>query len=210
MTSDQCPPIQKGWRLGQDEIEHFMRARRSIRVYKDKDVDRQTLTRLIEIARFAPSGHNTQPVRWLVVYDCQEVRRLAGVVIEWMRHMLKEQSPLAKALHMDRVVARWETGVDTICRGAPHVIVAHARTDERPAPQACIIALAHLELAASAFGLGACWAGYFNTAATLWPPMHKELGLPEGHASFGVMMIGYPRYRYHRLPLRKEARITWR
>ena len=210
MSPDQCAPVKKEWLLDTNQVEHFLRSRRSIRTYKDKPVERELLTKLIDIAHFAPSGHNLQPVRWRVIYDSDEVRRLAGMVIDWMRRMLKEQPVLAQGLHMDRVVASWESGVERICRGAPHVIVAHAPKEERTAPAACTIALTYLELAVPSFGLGACWAGYFNAAANMWPPMEQALGLPEGHVSFGAMMVGYPKYKYHRLPLRNEAQITWR
>ncbi len=210
MTPEQCPPVRKDWLLNPDQVEHFLRSRRSIRTYKEEPVEREVLTKIIDIARFAPSGHNLQPVRWRVIYDGQEVRRLAGIVIDWMRDLLEKGEPLAKALHMDRAVAAWESGVERICRGAPHVIVAHAPKEERTAPQACTIALTYLELAAPSFGLGACWAGYFNAAANFWPPMQEALDLPEEHISFGAMMVGYPKYKYQRLPLRNEARITWR
>lgn len=210
MTPEQCPPVIRDWLLNPEEVEHFLRSRRSIRTYKEEAVAREVLTKLIHIARFAPSGHNLQPVRWSVIYDTQEVRRLAGIVIDWMRDLLDKGEPLAKALHMDRVVAAWESGVERICRGAPHVIVAHAPKEERTAPQACTIALAYLELAAPSFGLGACWAGYFHAAANFWPPMQEALDLPEEHISFGAMMIGYPKFKYQRLPLRNEPRIIWR
>ena len=210
MTPGQCPPVRKDWLLHPEQVEHFLRSRRSIRTYKEEPVEREVLTKLIQIARFAPSGSNVQPVRWLVIYDSQEVRRLAGIVIDWMRNLLAKGEPLSKALHMDRVVAAWESGVERICRGAPHVILTHAPKEERTAPQACTIALAYLELAAPSFGLGACWAGYFNTAANFWPPMQDALDLPEQHVSFGAMMLGYPKFRYQRLPLRNEPQIIWR
>jgi nitroreductase/NAD-dependent dihydropyrimidine dehydrogenase PreA subunit len=210
MLPEQCPPLRKDSIPDPDGLERLLRARRSIRNYKSKAVERETIGKLIRIARFAPSGHNVQPARWHVIYDTEEVRRLVAIVADWMRHMLSEEAPLAKALHMDRVVAGWEAGIDAICRGAPHVIVAHAPEQERTAPAACTIALAYLELAALSHGLGACWAGYFNTAANLWPPMLEALDLPEGHKTFGAMMLGHPKHKYQRLPLRNEPPITWR
>jgi nitroreductase len=90
------------------------------------------------------------------------------------------------------------------------MIVVHAQMEERTAPAACTLALAYLELAAPSFGLGACWAGHFNAAANSWPPMQEALGLPHKDISFGAMMVGYPKFKYQRLPLRKEAAITWR
>ena len=210
MKPEECLPIHEDWLFGPEQAEHFLRHRRSIRTYKKKQVEREVLTKLINVARFAPSGHNLQPVKWLVIHESAEVQRMTGFVVDWMRHLIKEDSPLAAAMHLDRVVSFWEKGNDTIARNAPHVIVAHARKDDRSAPAACTIALTYLELAASSFNLGACWAGYFNAAATSWPSMHEELGLPEGNVSFGSMMVGYPKFKYQRFPLRNDAEILWR
>jgi nitroreductase/NAD-dependent dihydropyrimidine dehydrogenase PreA subunit len=210
MNSTDCPPLRREWLLDAEHLEHFLRSRRSIRNYKRKTVAREVLAKLIDVAHYAPSGHNLQPVEWRVIHDRSEVFRLSGLVIDWMRNLIAEQSPLVATLHLNRVVSSWEAGVERICRGAPHVVVAHAPAEERTAATACTIALTYLELAAPAFGLGACWAGYFNAAANFWPPMTEALELPAGHASFGAMMLGYPRYQFHRLTLRKPAVITWK
>jgi nitroreductase len=210
MSTAECPPIRDELNLQPDQIGQFLRSRRSVRIYKKKEVDRDVLTRLIQLASFAPSGHNTQPVDWLVIYDSDEVQRLAAMVAQWMGSLIEEGSPLAAALHMDRTVAAWQSGTDRICRGAPHVLIAHAPKDERTAPAACTIALTYLELACPAFGLGACWAGYFNAAANSWPPLGAALDLPPGHVSFGAMMLGQPKFKYSRLPLRNEPKIIWR
>jgi nitroreductase/ferredoxin len=210
MKPEDCPPIKRQLLLTPEHAEHFLRSRRSIRTYKDRPVDRAVLARLIEIARFAPSGHNLQPVHWLAIQDTKEVKRLAGLVIDWMRLMIEEHPEVAGPMHFDRVVQAWERGQDKVLRGAPHIIVAHGLRSLPSAQPACIIALTYLELAATALGLGACWAGYFNAAATFYPPMMEALALPKDHQSFGTMMVGYPKYRYQRLPLRKEPKISWR
>jgi len=210
MTPEQCIPFVNKLQPAHEQVGQFLRSRRSIRVYQDKAVDRKMLTKLVDIARFAPSGINSQPVEWLIIYDRDDVQRLAGCVIDWMRAMIKERPQFAAGLHMERTVKRWENGSDSICRQAPHIFVTHARKDNPMATTSCSIALAYLELAAHACGLGACWAGYFDAAARFWPPMRKELRLSEGHVSYGAMMIGYPKHSYYRIPLRNEARITWR
>jgi nitroreductase/NAD-dependent dihydropyrimidine dehydrogenase PreA subunit len=210
MTPEQCPSINPEWILSPEQAEQFLRSRRSIRNYKKKVVDKDTLGKLIDIARFAPSGHNTQTVSWHVVYDTDELKRLIGFVVDWMRYMIKDQPQMAQMLHLDMVVGAWEAGVDTVCREAPHVIVAHGHKADRMAATSCTIAMTYLELAAPSLGLGACWAGFFNVAAMTWPPMQEALSLPEGHTSQGAMMVGYPKFKYHRLPLRNPARITWR
>jgi hypothetical protein len=40
--------------------------------------------------------------------------------------------------------------------------------------------------------------------------LQETLALPEEHQSFGAMMVGYPKFEYQRIPMRKEAQITWR
>jgi nitroreductase len=209
MTPDDCPPIIDEWLPGPEQAEHFLRSRRSIRTYQEKPVDRQALEKLIRIASYAPSGHNRQPVQWHIVYDREELRALTAHVIDWMRYMLENQPDMARSMHMDLVVGGWEFGIDTICRAAPHVIVVHGNKMEPTAQAACTIAMTYLELAAPPLGLGGCWAGFFNAAAMFWPPMQKALSLPDGHDAFGSMMIGYPKYRYHRLPLRNQPVMTW-
>lgn len=210
MAAADCPPLAKADLLGPEEAERFLRARRSIRRFVDQPVERELMSRLIGIASHAPSGHNSQPVRWLVVDDAADIKKLAGLTVDFVRWMIENTPEIAAALHMDRVVAAWEAGMDPVLRQTPALVIAYAEKDDRAAPMACTIALTYLELAASPLGLGTCWAGYFLRAAMAFPPMQQALGLPEGMTSFGAMMVGRPVYRYHRLPLRKKPDITFR
>jgi nitroreductase/NAD-dependent dihydropyrimidine dehydrogenase PreA subunit len=210
MSPEECAPVDSGLLPTAEQVELFLKSRRSIRVYKEKPVPREVLAKLIDTARYAPSGSNSQPLQWLVIEDAREVRRFAGLVVDWMRVAIKEAPELADLLRFDLIVAEWDRGRDRVMRGAPHAIVAHAHRDDVMAPQSATIALTTLELAAYSRGLGACWAGFFQACATFYPPMQEALRLPEGHASLGAMMIGYPKYKYRRIPLRKEPLITWR
>lgn len=210
MKAEDCAPIKKELLPTTEQVEHFLKSRRSIRAYKEKPVPREVLAKLIDIARYAPSGTNSQPVQWLVIEDQTEVNRLAGLVVDSMRSAIKAAPDIAAALHFDLMVSAWDLGIDVILRGAPHVIVAHAHKDLPLADQNCYIALTYLELAAYSLGLGACWAGWLQMVMTSYPPMIEALQLPEGHVSMGAMMIGYPKYRYSSIPLREEPAIIWR
>ena len=84
-----------------------------------------SLTRLLEVARYAQTGSNSQPVHWLVIQEAKEVNRLAGLVADWVRFMLKENTEYALSMHMDRLIEAWDKGMDRILRDAPHLIVAH-------------------------------------------------------------------------------------
>jgi nitroreductase/NAD-dependent dihydropyrimidine dehydrogenase PreA subunit len=209
MRSEDCPPVRKELLPGVDQVEHFLVSRRSIRNYRDKPVERQTLLRIMQIAAYAPSGHNSQPVEWLVLEGHERLQHLASLVIDWMRRMMTEHPEIAQPMHFDRVVAAWENGSDRVLRGAPCLVAAHGPADFRATQASCIIALTYLDLAAAASGLGACWAGYFNAAAMMYEPLRDALALPAGNQCFGAMMVGYPKYPYHRIPKRRDLRVSW-
>jgi nitroreductase len=210
MKPEECAPISKRLIPSAEQVEHLMKSRRSIRVYKEKPVPRETLDKLIDIAHYAPTGGNIQPVRWLVIEDREEVKRLGGLVMDGMRSMIKETPGLDDVSYLGLIVSAWDLGIDVIMRGAPHLVVVHARTYMGLSQVDCIIALTYLELAAYSMGLGVCWNGLFQMAATAYPPLTQALQLPEGHQCQGAMMIGYPKYRYRRIPLRKEPKVVWR
>jgi nitroreductase len=87
--------------------------------------------------------------------------------------------------------------------------VAFAVKDNPIATADCFIATSYFDLAAKAAGLGCYWNGYFYISAQSFPPMIKAIGLPEGFTPYAALCVGYPRYKYQRVPPRKPARITY-
>lgn len=209
MRPEDCPPFRKDLALTVEHVEHLIRSRRSIRTYQDKKLEKEKISKLIDIVRYAPTGRNSQQIKWLVINSKETVHTMAGMTVDWMRYLIKENNPVAAAYDLKRIVGIWDAGYDIICRGAPGLVIAYAPKEYAAAPVDCTIALTFLDMAAPSFGFGACWAGFFMMAASYWPPLQQSLSLPEGHSSFGAMMVGYPKYKYQRLPLRKEADITW-
>jgi len=210
MKPEDCAAVRKELLPSPEQVEHLLKSRRSVRVYKEEPVPRETLARLIDIARYAPSGHNAQPVQWLVIVDPKEVQRLSGLVVDAMRSAIKESPELADIFPIDVIVTMQKRGEDPIMRHAPHAIVAHAPRDAITAQQDGLIALTYLELAAYSLGVGACWAGFVHFAAMFYSPMREALRLPEGHHCLGAMMIGYPKHRLVRIPIRNEPKVIWR
>lgn len=204
-----CVPVNKSLALTKEHAEHFLRSRRSIRNYKDKDVPRETLEELVRIASHAPTGSNSQQVGWLVAPTREAVRKLAGLGIDWMRYHVKKDSQFARAYRMAQIAEAWDNGVDIICRGAAALVIAHAPKEYPAGVTDCTIALSHIDLAAPSYGLGTCWAGFMMIAAGSWPALRDALDIPEGRVPYGMMMVGYPKYEYHRMPPRKAPKITW-
>ncbi len=210
MSPEQCPPLVEERLPTPLQVAHLLRYRRSFRAYKDKPVERELLEKVIDIARYAPSGHNSQPVHWLVIYDKNEVKRVSDKVIAWGRNARKTYPEIAKALLIERFLEDLDSGKDSFLREAPHIIIAHASNGDNTAATSCSIAMTYLELAAFSHGLASCWDGYILTAFNHWAPLRNTLDLPQGHTIYEVLLIGYPQYKFYRLPLRNKPKITWR
>ncbi|MFH1950765.1 MAG: nitroreductase family protein [Pseudomonadota bacterium] len=207
---EDCRPIRQELDVTPEQAEQFLRGRRSIRSFKEKRLPGPVLEKLLEIACSAPSAKNQQPWHWIVVQDPAEVRRLAAMVIEWIRGVIRNNPEEAEERGFQRVVASWDQGYDRICRGAPHVIVAHADKNWVFGAEDCTLAISHLDLYATSIGLGACWAGYFYKAVNAYPPLFEALGLPSDHLAFGAIMLGYPKFKYSLIPRRNPLRVTWK
>jgi nitroreductase/NAD-dependent dihydropyrimidine dehydrogenase PreA subunit len=204
-----CQPLKKALLIPEDQVGQLIKSRRSIRNYRNKNIEREKLSKLIDIARYAPTGGNSQMVQWLVINSHDEVKKVAAATIDFMQGLVNQNHPLAERYNLQSLVKRWDSGIDGILRGAPALVVAHAPKEYGLATVDCTIALSYLDITASSVGLGCCWAGFFMIASQS-ASVSKILALPEGNICVGGLMIGYPNYHYQRIPPRKEAKILWR
>jgi len=209
MNVGDCTVINPDWNPGKEVIGNYMKARRAVRRFRKVPVEKDKLKELIDVASHAPSGHNSRPVQWTVFSGREQIKVLAGHVIDWMRWMKENDPGPAEAMHFDMIIKAWSYGIDVITYNCPALIVAHAEKSNPHGQPACTIALSHLEVAAPSFGLGSCWGGFISWAELTWEPLRQAISLPEGNAMQGCMLIGYPQFKYYRVPLR-EAKIYWK
>jgi nitroreductase/NAD-dependent dihydropyrimidine dehydrogenase PreA subunit len=197
---DSLAPVSTDRTVDNNALVHLVKTRRSIRHYREQPVPRDMVERLICTAHYAPSAKNDEAVEWLVLDKRESLLELAKIVIDGMR----------KSEQLQMVVSAFDAGRDIIFRGAPNLVIAHSRTDSFSPLVDCTIALTTFELLASGLGLGTCWAGFLMMSAAQNPAIEKYLAIPEGHKLYGALMLGYPRYHFHRIPVRKKKEITWR
>lgn len=209
ISPEDCPTIAKKQLPSYEQVDLLMRSRRSIRVYKDKPLDRKIIEQLLDTCRYAPSGTNSQPVHWIVASGYERLNCLAQMIIDWMQQMVEVKNPIAERMRLDVVVESWKRGEDRIFRGGPAVIMAHAPEIGSLPLENCVIAMTFLDLAAASLGLGTCWVGYLMLAATEHAQIIEVLGIPEGHLLYGAMIVGYPKYTYQRIPQRNQLNVSW-
>lgn len=209
IDTSNCDKINKDAMPDFETVKTFLKSRRSIRKYKDQSLNSEQIKELLDVVAYAPTGKNAQTVKWAVVMDKIKVKELAGIVVEWMKFLISQNSPMAEQFNFSVIVEGWENGVDGILRSAPHLFMAYSHKDDIFGPSSAPICLEYLELAAYGNGFGTCWAGFFDIALKYWPPLQQALGLPEDNVCLGSMMLGVPDEHYVRFPKRNAPDITY-
>ncbi len=197
---EDCTPIDTKLLPSAEEVALFIKSRRSIRTFKKKPVSRETLEWMLDVARYAPSAHNAQPVKWIMISNAEKIQELTGVIVAWMdKHKL-----------FPGVVRAWNNGrEDKILRHAPHLAIAYARKDGENPVEDCSIAMTYLELAGHAKGVGGCWAGFLMNAVKKTDNINRALNIPEGDRIYGALMLGRSKFKYKLIPARNQAQVRF-
>lgn len=207
---EDCLELTRENAVSPAQAERFLRSRRSIRVFREEPASESQLEELVGMAVNSASASNGQPWRWIVIRDRDEVKRISGLAVDWMRKMVTADPVMAEAWGMAKLIADWETGLDRIGRNAPHLVYVHGDKNLHFGREDSALALSYLELYAPVLGLGACWVAYLYKPAVEYPPLIRALGIPEGDRVYGAVLVGKPKYKYPRAPKRKTPVISWK
>lgn len=195
--------------LNSETAESFLRGRRSIRVYKEKTVPRNKILKLLDIAKLAPTGNNTQGVQYLVIDSKDKLQAITKATIDWMNEAISKGEASA-AYFTDLVEQYHKTGLDVILRNAPCLILALAEKSFTRGRDNTHFSLAYAELFATSLELGTCYTGLVETCARSgYQPLLEVLDIPEELIVTGGIIVGYPKYSYKRLVERSQLKVTW-
>ncbi len=194
----------------------FLKNRRSIREYTSREVSERILETILEAATWAPSAHNAQPWRFIVVKDSALKLKLAKTMANRWKQDLAKNGVSEKDL--ENLV---KASVERFTK-APIVIVPcltmaemHHYPDKRRQKieflmgvQSVAAAIENMLLAAHAMGLGACWF-----CAPLFCPesLRKVLNIPSSFEPQALITVGYTAYRQEppsRKPLKEIVHLN--
>jgi nitroreductase/ferredoxin len=204
-----CPVIREELRINEEQAEQFLRSRRSVRHFLDKPVEMGKIRRLIEAARYAPTGGNSQLIEWLVLSDKSRIKEIATLTVEWVRKIAEDPQIAAARPYLSPVIKAWDSGNDSVLRSAPVLVVAMAPKEAMNGLVDLTLALSYLDLFAPSMGLGTCWAGLLQGGLLSSPSLKAELGIPEAYPHHYPIMLGYPELNYYRLPERRQPKILF-
>lgn len=206
LDDTQFANVSKNNTISSKELESFIKSRRSIRQYKKQAVESDVLNKIFDNVRYAPSAKNTQAGRWIVTKSREDTLKLATIMCHFFEQESKNKVPDAPKYRM--LSMAFNQGIDVFMRNAPQVAVIVMPKEYEWKIEDGAIALTYFEIAAHAHSVGACWGGYFTVAARHYRPLQEALGVTEDEFVSGAQLFGYPLYKVHKIPSRKNTKLT--
>ncbi len=202
-----------------DKLLNFIKFRRTVRQFKDKEVEQEKVLKIIEAGRYTQTGSNMQDVSFTVVRE--GLQELRGLTLESLKkkgeELLGKLTP--QTMRFKRYAEMWikmyedfksnnednSKEKDKLFFNAPVVIVVTAKMEVNGA-----LASSNMELMTNALGLGTLFSGFFVMAAQDNKKIMDFLEVGEGKKIITCMILGYPDVKYFRTVPRKKADITWK
>jgi nitroreductase len=216
-----------------EQVMTLLKTRRSIRAFRDKPLTNETIESIIDGARFAPSGHNSQSTEFLIVQNKDVLKQVSTTVIEYLKFEIRRfGNPLFRtfALLADRELAEsglheipwfkqlirlFESGEDPILNDAPALLAFHAPRTIGFADVNAQLALQNASLVAHSLGIGHFYTGWVLSPcraprARSWNRRIPSLiGIPPGNTLHGTLALGYPIPRFKNMIERNPPQIRW-
>jgi nitroreductase/NAD-dependent dihydropyrimidine dehydrogenase PreA subunit len=187
-----------------DKLLKFLRAKRSIRRYKNKMIPKELLEKVFEAMRYAPSATNARAWRYLIVSDPEKIKELNEEIVKVSYEYLGFQSG-------EQALEYLKSTGKSLFYEAPYLIVLYYRTVEKNTVMIGLrandagIALTYGMLEAESLGLGTCWIGMVQGAVARNKEILKILGI-KGMV-LGAFILGYPAVKYRRAVPRPPLKI---
>ncbi|MCF6155015.1 MAG: nitroreductase [Candidatus Brocadia sp.] len=209
------------------QIMEIIKARRSIRAFREKPVEKEIIEKIIDGARFAPSAHNTQSTKFVVIQDKVVLNRIVELTAFSFAKIVRQlQNPVIKMLFLvlarkkvkgllhslpifHRIVNAVHNGKDPILHNAPVLLIFHADKSIVFSDVNATLALNNASLISHALGLGSFYAGYVVAACCRDNSIHGLFSIPKNHQIYGALALGYPKFKYENWIERKPAQIEW-
>ncbi len=174
--------------------------RRSVRVFSDKQIDKNELTEILNAGIYAPSAHNQQPWHFTVIQD------------EKLIDELNLETKVAMSKHEDPTVQQYGNNEKYhIFYNSPTIIVVSGENSALVPKTDCAAATQNMLIAAESLNIGSCWIGLlmFLFQSEQTDKYIKKLEIPEGFTPYHAISLGYKKIDNPKAHQRREGTVNF-
>ncbi|MBZ4643073.1 MAG: 4Fe-4S dicluster protein [Deferribacteraceae bacterium] len=182
-----------------NELEKFIKYRKTIRKFKQDELPLETINKLIEVTSYAPSGHNSKKTMLTVTGTKKETDSLINLMMDRFEKYLENNRLPGKYGFLKYVLYQYKKkGIDITFRGAPHIIITSIPEGDNISYVDTIIALSYFEIYAHSLNIGTVWSGIGKYYFDLMPELKDFLQIPPGYKIGYLMGFGFSAVKYYR------------
>ncbi len=178
-------------------MRNLFQKRKSIRKYKKTELSDIKIKKILNAARWAPSAHNAQPWRFLIIKESSIKSKLAKSMAEiWKKDLIS--NGLSKGKRMKLI----NSSINRFTESPLLILACLTMKDMNKYPdkrrreieyimgiQSVAVAIGNILLAADIEELGACW---FCAPLFCKDVVRKTLGLSKDIEPQALITLGYP------------------
>ncbi|QZT37551.1 nitroreductase family protein [Halosquirtibacter xylanolyticus] len=183
-----------------EALENLMKNRRSVRKFKQDEIDKSLIHSLLASASYAPTAKNENSVHLSVVDKKTGMQPLKELIYQTIQDKFEAGEISSRFQYLSNFSKVWfAKGIDVIFRDAPHVVIASAPEDGTSPDLDCTIALSYFELLANSNNVATLWDGFAaNVLEDVAPELKEKVGVPAGNKVGMVMIFGHSARKYAR------------
>ncbi len=189
-----------------DVFEAIRTTRAMRRLDPTRGVSDEDLERLLWAATKGPNGGNRQPLRWIVVRDGEQRRRLGEIYAGAARPVLERFAELAERDPSARRNLESNRHLAANLGRVPVLLVPCAAGERGRIAASVYPGVQNLMLAARALGLGTTLTLIHLDAEAA---VKSVLDIPEDVHTFAIVPVGHPLGRWGEAPRRPVAEVAY-
>jgi nitroreductase len=192
-----------------ESLLNIIRKRRSVRVYKSGKVTDGQLQTILEAARWAPSGANTQPWEFIVTRDRKKMKRVREIYDNEWKQRKREDPVHYKGLKKDYVgdVSVLVLVIGDVRTKQVYLTTRQPADREKLFEASIANAVEQMMLAAASMNLGTVWV---SVREEVEPALRKLFKVPQELRLLWIVPIGHARSWPAAKPRRQISAFTHR
>ncbi len=213
-----------------ETMKNMLSSRRSYRIFSDEKIAKETIDELIQSGVYVPSGGNMHAYEFTVILD----ENIKSGLIKQIMDLYRQRCIVLKSKFLRMLVYPWvdkqtkgflkgdryvkkiqfmldefNNGKDIAFYNAPAVIVIHSKTMFPTPKEDAVLVGYNINLLAETKGMGACFVTTLQYALNTSKQCRKSIGLDADDAVHAVIVVGYPKINYVRIPERPSKKVNY-
>lgn len=205
-------------------LESLIKGRRSVRHYKEENVPRETIEKILNTANCAPTGTNSRMSGVTVLDTREKINDLTDIIMKHFEKMTgillnSFTRPLLililgsvktrKLFTYKKLISKYSHENNILTHDAPLLLIFHAdKNSSSPGQDGIILATTAMYYAES-IGVGTCFNGLLVIGINTCSKAKRFLNIQKGHKVYESFTAGYNKLSYRRGVIRDDLNVNY-